>query len=141
MKENFIKATGRIEDGKVVQVSSELVADYVVTVSNSECEGAVVYTFRGTADQAKAVVRGLLFEDAKNDERFLEYSFDDLSASLQYSDYHICYEARKVSEIPEVKVNERCLKQAELCGDSDYGRKKDLDQMLRVIQEIEDEEN
>jgi hypothetical protein len=117
--------------------------NYLITVTNEGCGKVRKYIFNGTNAQANALVRAMMFEDAKKSIG-IGYSFDGMNAVLQYPEYNITYSAEKRDEIPE------CLPVAQaapmytqytaLCPGCSFGDGVSLRNTLKSIEDMAENE-
>lgn len=82
-------------------------SDWIIAVANTAADGIPVYRFRGTADKVRAKLADLAKEDMENDPDNICVSVDDISngcgrefsAYIEFSDYHITYQAIQLCQI------------------------------------------
>lgn len=88
-------------------------SDWIIAVANTAADGTLVYRFRGTADKVRAKLAELAKKDIENDPDNICVSVDDVSdvddisngcgrefsAYIEFSDYHITYQAIQLCQI------------------------------------------
>lgn len=92
---------------------SEVKKDWIVTISNSCCEGIFIHRFYGTDDEVKKLLIRLVEEDRIKDEYNYKHGtelkedisvlFNDYYAYGNYDYYHIDYTAKVFNEITFIK--------------------------------------
>lgn len=69
-------------------------SDWIIAVANTAADGISVYRFRGTADKVRAKLAELAKRDMENDPDNICNSYGrEFSAYIEFSDYHITYQA------------------------------------------------
>ena len=72
-------------------------SDWIIAVANTAADGTSVYRFRGTADKVKAK---LAKKDMENDpDNICGGCSREFSVYIEYSDYHITYQAIQLCQI------------------------------------------